>query len=170
MADKNMKNSEANFVVGSVFEFIKAWESGSTSRLQLESKNGKAWINFSCELGSPGELHVKKDCRKNYSGLYPNSSTPASKSQTKSSKRKERDIARAKNYQESFNNTREPPPEQSFVLPQPPVLESSSIISDSNLINAVKYNSTNTSDSDLSKASINDPWRVFMSSGVNLDA
>ena len=58
------KNSEANFVFRNVFEFMNAWESGKDSKLILESRNGKAWVNFSCYLGAPQDQHVKPKRRK----------------------------------------------------------------------------------------------------------
>ena len=79
-------NSEAGFVLKSLFEFMKAWEAGKNSKLQLESKNSKAWVNFSCYLGAPQDLHVKPRKTKN-----------------KSSKRRERDNQRARLHQLKLN-------------------------------------------------------------------
>ena len=53
------KNSEASFVYNGVIEFIKAWESGSKSKLTLQSRNGQAWLNFNCYLGGPHDQHQK---------------------------------------------------------------------------------------------------------------
>ena len=53
-----VRNSEASFVLNGMFEFIKAWQSGSQSKLTLHSKNGRAWLNFSCRLGGPLEQHI----------------------------------------------------------------------------------------------------------------
>ena len=57
--DMFAKNSEGSFVFSGVIEFIKAWESGSKSKLTLQSKNGQAWLNFNCCLGGPHEQHQK---------------------------------------------------------------------------------------------------------------
>ena len=52
------QKSESGFVFGSVLEFIKCWEAGADSRLVIESHNGRAWLNFSCSLGTPKASHV----------------------------------------------------------------------------------------------------------------
>ena len=80
------KNSEASFVLNRVFEFIKVWQSGDKSKLTLQSKNGKAWINFNCCLGGPLDQHEK---------FVP-------KPKSKSKKRKERDNLRAQLYQQKL--------------------------------------------------------------------
>ena len=81
------RNSEASFVLNGVFEFIKAWQSGSQSKLTLHSKNGHAWLNFSCRLGGPLEQHQKSRPRK-----------------SKSKKKQERDNLRAQLHQQRLNN------------------------------------------------------------------
>jgi len=79
------KNSEAGFVLNSVFEFIKAWDSGVNSKLHLKSRNGQAWLNFSCNLGGPQDQHQRKLPKK---------------TKSKSKKKKERDNLRAKLHQQ----------------------------------------------------------------------
>ena len=86
------KNSEANFVFRNVFEFMNAWESGKDSKLILESRNGKAWVNFSCYLGAPQDKHVKTKRRK-------------------SSRQMERDNMRAKLHQLKLNHGNDKPEE-----------------------------------------------------------
>ena len=78
------KNSEASFLLNGVFEFIKVWQSGNKSTLNLHSKNGKAWINFNCCLGGPLDQHEK---------FVP-------KPKSKSKKKRERDNLRAQLYQQ----------------------------------------------------------------------
>ena len=82
------KNTEASFVLNGVFEFIKAWQSGSKSRLTLHSKNGQAWINFNCCLGGPFDQHEKL----------------SAKPKAKSKKKQERDNLRAQLYQQRLRD------------------------------------------------------------------
>ena len=82
------KNTEASFVLNGVFEFIKAWQSGSKSRLTLQSKNGQAWINFNCCLGGPFDQHEKL----------------SAKPKAKSKKKQERDNLRAQLYQQRLRD------------------------------------------------------------------
>ena len=55
-------NSETEFVLKSVNEFINAWGSSKDVKLSLKSKDGKAWISFNCCLGdlSLGDNHKKR--------------------------------------------------------------------------------------------------------------
>ena len=78
------KNSEASFLLNGVFEFIKVWQSGNKSTLNLHSKNGKAWINFYCCLGGPLDQHEK---------FVP-------KPKSKSKRKQERDNLRAQLHQQ----------------------------------------------------------------------
>ena len=82
------KNSEANFVMNSVFEFIKAWDSGVNSKLYLKSRNGQAWLNFTCNLGGPQDQHQKMKPKK-----------------PKSKKKQERDNLRAKLHQQKLQES-----------------------------------------------------------------
>ena len=77
------KNSEASFLLNGVFEFIKVWQSGIQSTLNLHSKKGKAWINFNCCLGGPHDQHEK---------FVP-------KPESKSKRKQERDNLRAQLHQ-----------------------------------------------------------------------
>ena len=79
------KNSEASFVFNGVTEFIKAWESGSKTKLTLQSKNGLAWLNFSCCLGGPHDEHQKLK-------------------KPKSKKKRERDNLRAQLHQQRLQD------------------------------------------------------------------
>ena len=79
-------NSESGFVFASMMEFMKAWESGSNSRLFLESFNGSAYVSFGCFLGQPSEKHVKP------------------KKKEKSKKKQERDNMRAANFQAAMKS------------------------------------------------------------------
>ena len=92
MKDMFDLNSEAGFVINSVFEFIKAWDSGVDSKLYLKSRNGKAWLNFSCSLGAPQEQHQKTKPKK-----------------VKSKKKQERDNLRAKLYQQKLQESQSNP-------------------------------------------------------------
>ena len=44
-------------VLSSIKEFVKLWGSGSQANLPLECNEGKAFIRFSAQLGSPADLH-----------------------------------------------------------------------------------------------------------------
>ena len=79
-------NSESGFVFASMMEFMKAWESGSNSRLFLESFNGSAFVSFGCFLGQPSEKHVKP------------------KKKEKSKRKQERDNMRAANFQAAMKS------------------------------------------------------------------
>ena len=79
-------NSESGFVFASMMEFMKAWESGSNSRLFLESFNGSAYVSFGCFLGQPSEKHVKP------------------KKKEKSKKKQERDNMRAASFQAAMKS------------------------------------------------------------------
>ena len=79
-------NSESGFVFASMMEFMKAWESGSNSRLFLESFNGSAYVSFGCFLGQPSEKHVKP------------------KKKEKSKRKQERDNMRAANFQAAMKS------------------------------------------------------------------
>ena len=81
-------NSEAGFVINSVFEFIKAWDSGVNSKLHLKSRNGRAWLNFTCNLGEPQDQHQKMKPKK-----------------AKSKKKQERDNLRAKLHQQKLQES-----------------------------------------------------------------
>ena len=79
-------NSESGFVFASMMEFMKAWESGSNSRLFLESFNGSAYVSFGCFLGQPSEKHVKP------------------KKKEKSKRKQERDNMRAASFQAAMKS------------------------------------------------------------------
>ena len=83
------KNSESSFVFSGLIEFIKAWESGSKSKLTLQSNNGKAWLNFNCCLGGPHDQHQKLK-------------------KPKSKKKKERDNLRAQLHQQRLHDDLSP--------------------------------------------------------------
>ena len=50
-------NTEEAFVLASLKEFVKLWGSGTQASLNLECKNGQAWIQFGAMLGSPASPH-----------------------------------------------------------------------------------------------------------------
>ena len=52
-------NSEAAFTLSSVMEFIKVWRVGNESSLTLKCKDGRASINFHCNLGRPDQAHTQ---------------------------------------------------------------------------------------------------------------
>ena len=79
------QNSEANFVLAGVIEFIKAWDSGSKSKLTLQSNNGQASLNFNCCLGGPHDQHQKLK-------------------KPKSNKKRERDNLRAQLHQQRLRD------------------------------------------------------------------
>ena len=56
---KKMNNSEAAFTLSSVMEFIKVWRVGNESSLILKCKDGRASINFHCNLGRPDQAHTQ---------------------------------------------------------------------------------------------------------------
>ena len=49
--------TEEVFLFLTFSEFVKCWRSSKRSRLVIDSVNGKAFVNFSVFLGSPGEAH-----------------------------------------------------------------------------------------------------------------
>ena len=93
--------SEAAFVLSSVSEFIKAWDSGSNSKLVLESRNGHVQMSFNCDLGNPNDNHF--DPAKLIKKTKP--------TKTKSNKKRERDNLRAKLYQQRLSQTKDSAPE-----------------------------------------------------------
>ena len=89
--------SEASFVFSSVCEFVKAWDSGSDSKLVLESRKGHVQMSFTCELGKPNDNHFDP------SKLF----KKTKQSKTKSNKKRERDNLRAKLYQQRLSQTKD---------------------------------------------------------------
>ena len=57
-------NSEVAFVFASLTEFINCWQSKQSASFSVECKDGKASVNFSCDLGLPGGKHVKTSSKK----------------------------------------------------------------------------------------------------------
>ena len=53
----NHFNTEEDFVFASVREFVKTWASGKRSKLELECKNGRLWLQFGFQLNQPNSLH-----------------------------------------------------------------------------------------------------------------
>ena len=53
------RNSEAGFVLATVTELVHLWRSKETASLTIECKDGKASINFKCDLGHPDKQHYK---------------------------------------------------------------------------------------------------------------
>ena len=74
-------NTEEAFVLASLKEFVKLWGSGTQASLNLECKNGQAWIHFGAMLGSPASSHFDP--------------TTAPVRKKKSQARKEKDRVRA---------------------------------------------------------------------------
>ena len=85
--------SEAAFVFSSVSEFVKAWDSGTDSKLVLETRNGRVQMTFSCDLGKPSDDHFKPTKRFN-----------KNKPKTKSKQRRERDNHRAMLHQQRLSS------------------------------------------------------------------
>ena len=50
-------NTEESFVLATVNEFVKTWGSGKQAHLNLECKNGIAWIHLAFKLGPPATQH-----------------------------------------------------------------------------------------------------------------
>ena len=98
--------SEASFVFSSVCEFVKAWDSGSDSKLILESRNGHVQMSFNCDLGKPNDQHF--DPAK----LFKKTKSKQTKPKPKSQKKRERDNLRAKLYQQKLSSqTKDSEPE-----------------------------------------------------------
>ena len=62
MAFQN-SNTEVSFVLARLTELIN-WQSKQTARFSVECKDGKASVNFYCDLGLPGDKHVKSGSKK----------------------------------------------------------------------------------------------------------
>ena len=54
--------TEEAFVLSSVKEFVKVWGSGSQAQINLEYKNGSAWIKLAFQLGHPADHHFVPHC------------------------------------------------------------------------------------------------------------
>ena len=50
-------NSEENFVLASLQEFMKAWASGHQAQLKIECQSGRAWLQLGFQLGHPSSPH-----------------------------------------------------------------------------------------------------------------
>ena len=50
-------NTEENFVLASLKEFVRLWGSGCQSSFQLQCKNKQAWFKLESVLGSPASPH-----------------------------------------------------------------------------------------------------------------
>ena len=50
-------HNEETFVLASVKEFVKAWSSGNQANLNLQCKNGGAWLSLGFQLNSPQSPH-----------------------------------------------------------------------------------------------------------------
>ena len=50
-------NSEEAFVLASVHEFVKAWAFGHQAQLNMECRNGRAWLKLGFQLGHPAAPH-----------------------------------------------------------------------------------------------------------------
>ena len=84
--------SEAAFVFSSVSEFVKAWDSGSDSKLVLETRNGRVQMTFTCDLRKPSDNH--------FDPTKLNKIKPKHKSET----RRKRDNRRAMLYQQRLSS------------------------------------------------------------------
>ena len=82
-------NTEVNFVMASVNEFIKTWASGKQGSMSIECGNGRAWLQLGFQLSQPYSYHYvpQQDPNHWYSSRSP-----------KSAKRRERDNIRATKY------------------------------------------------------------------------
>ena len=98
--------SEAAFVFSSISEFVKAWDSGSDSKLVLETRNGRVQMTFTCDLGKPSDNHF--DPTKHFK---------ANKPKTKSKRRRDRDNRRAMLYQQRLSNEKDSVPESNEDVP-----------------------------------------------------
>ena len=105
-----MNNSEAAFMLSSVMEFIHVWRIGNESSLALECKDGRASINFHCNLGRPDQAHIQ-DGRQGHK-----------KKKKKSANRVLKNNARAARYQALSRSSPPVSPEQYFIFapPAPP--------------------------------------------------
>ena len=86
--------TEEVFLLSTFSEFVKCWKSSKRSRLVIDTVNGKAFLNFSVFLGSPGEAHSFSTPRQR------NPPPKEKKQKKKSSKKIQRDNERAAKFQE----------------------------------------------------------------------
>ena len=85
--------TEEVFLLLTFSEFVKCWKSSKRSRLVIDTVNGKAFVNFSVFLGSPGEAHSFSTPRQR------NPPPKQRKQKKKSSKKIQRDNERAAKFQ-----------------------------------------------------------------------
>ena len=84
------RNTEENFILASLKEFVKLWGSGSKANFQLQCSNGQVSFNFSTLLGGPADHHFVP---QPHHGFHANHPPPPPR--RKSPQQRERDRARA---------------------------------------------------------------------------
>ena len=57
----HFNTTEEDFVFASVREFVKTWASGKPSKLELECKNGRLWLQLGFQFNQPSSLHSFSD-------------------------------------------------------------------------------------------------------------
>ena len=51
-------NSEQGFVFASMMEFLSCWKAKQEATINIQCKEGRAMLNFSCSLGEPEQPHM----------------------------------------------------------------------------------------------------------------
>ena len=138
--------SEAAFVFSSVSEFVKAWDSGTDSKLVLETRNGRVQMTFSCDLGKPSDDHFKPTKRFN-----------KNKPKTKSKQRRERDNHRAMLHQQRLSSQQNDSATESQDVSVP--METSVDVT-SETVDATNVVDEETTDENKGDDTINLPTRV----------
>ena len=60
MTHQNQMLNQANFIIGSVMEFLKIWESNQEATFRVDCKNGEASINFNAKFQKQKSLSPSK--------------------------------------------------------------------------------------------------------------
>ena len=96
-------NTEEAYVLATVKEFVKSWGSGSQTSLNLECKNGQAWIHFSSLLGPPATCHYVPH-HPRQGGVHGSHGSPNHpRPRMKGPGQVRRDLARAAAHREKLN-------------------------------------------------------------------
>ena len=111
-------HTEEAFLLASLKEFVRLWGSGSQASFHLQCRNRQVWYNLECRLGSPASPHFIPDVPVpgHVSGHH-------HQSRSKSSRRREKDNARAAAHRSRLANCNLRPPPTPPQLPptQPPL-------------------------------------------------
>ena len=108
-------NTEESFVLATVNEFVKTWGSGKQAHLNLECKNGIAWVHLAFKLGPQVTQHYSP--RQTPKPVPPPYVHPQARRRHKGPSRRDKDCARAAAHRariqkltESHPSPSKPPP------------------------------------------------------------